>query len=178
MSGARFIPLVCGSCSNDLQGRAIDCVAFCVRCASGWWIDGERLRPIATRHVTRVEQGGEWIALPFWVSPSSAAPAFLCTRPLGLTRMATKQLARWDHAVGIGAELPSGAQLPPRTAQRLVQLAGIEGADELPAALLAVPARIEGAKLWLPQLEHPLYREELKGLGSAAARLERSVFPR
>lgn len=162
---ARFLPLVCPDCSDDLVGRASDVVAFCTSCERAWRCDGETLSPLAAAHVTEAAPGtGPLLPLPFWVSGSLALPAFLGGRPISLGRLVAGRLDELAADRGCGRPAPLGARIPPESLARAARLL-TKNAGQITSysrtMLLAIPARMEERRLLLPRCTLPVYADDV-----------------
>ncbi len=156
---ARFLPLACPRCSQDLTGRSADRVAFCTPCSRAYRCDGEELVEFPVAHVTaRPTGGGLLLHLPFWLRGGAVMPAFLGARPLTLARVAAARLDAWPAARGLGDALPLGARLAPEALAETARLAKIASpSTRTPLALLSVPALADGERFRLPGWDGELF---------------------
>ncbi|MFN7967274.1 MAG: hypothetical protein U0V87_16475 [Acidobacteriota bacterium] len=159
MSNTLFVPLVCPTCGNDLAGRASDVVALCNRCHRAWRCDRDALLEIEARHVVATT-AEPTLWLPVWSDGAVAAPAFLSTRPLMLARLLSRAASSWPQRETLGGALPLGARLLPES------LVGFSRVADLPEptgriALLAIPARSDGVRVWLPGETFSLYGDDV-----------------
>ncbi|HHN74630.1 MAG TPA: hypothetical protein ENK10_05310 [Acidobacteria bacterium] len=162
MKAARFVPLLCPRCSGDLSGRAVDRLAFCRPCRAAFLCTEQGLTPIESARVLATPPGtGALIHLPFWVSAPAVMPAFYSGRPLTLSRIAAERLDLWRAERAVPDPPPFGARLDPARIAEVARLAGTPAPDGVPLALLAVPARIDGAQLRIPDYDGKLYGEDV-----------------
>jgi hypothetical protein len=161
MSGPRFVPLTCPRCSGDLTGRAIDLVAYCRSCRTALRVDGERVAEIpAVAALGEPPGAGPEIRLPFWAAGTLATPAFQTTRPVTLTRIASRLLPQWPAQRGLEPPWPVGVRLPPESLARLATLARVQPPSTAPV-LLGVPARLADRRIKLLAYEADLYPDDV-----------------
>ncbi len=145
MSAApRFVPLLCPDCGGDVAGRARDVVGFCGQCRGAFIVDADGLHRIEAARATVLPEGnGPLLHAPFWVRGVLVAPAFLTSRPLLLTRTASRLAGDWGLQHGVEPPFPLGARIGPGALDDLARLAGIGIASGRPA-LVSVPLRRTG----------------------------------
>ena len=172
-SAARFLPLGCPDCGDDLVGRAGDVLAFCAPCETAWRCDRDELERWPAGRVTRPPEGqGAWLTLPVWVSGSLTLPAFPGRRPLSLAKILAREVAGLPAERGVGRPLPLGAQVPPEAISAVAPLLERRAAVDRPPVLLALPVRVTKRHLLLPGSRQVLFPEdvhELRGLLALAA---------
>lgn len=163
MSEPRFIPLTCPRCQDDLVGRAADRLAFCPRCAIAVRIARDGLVEIDVRSVSAIPDGdGLPVRLPFWCAGSTAVPAFQSARPLTLTRIASRLVARWPTEPTLLMPLPLGARHEAHTMTRIAALARVPPPPPgAPLFVLSVPLRFHGNRARLPRFEGTLFPEDI-----------------
>jgi hypothetical protein len=175
VSGTRFVPLACDTCSGDLVGRAVDLVAFCVPCGRAYRVDGEAPLRIRVLSVDAEPPGaGPIIRLPLWLSGGVGMPAFATSRPLTLARIVSRLLTSWPGSPGPGSPPPLGTRLAPESLGDLAELARIEArrVAGAPLTLAALPVRWSERRVLVPGLEGPLYPEDVLEIQELVARAE------
>ncbi len=163
MIAARFAPLTCSSCGQDLVGREADRVAFCTGCGLSWRCDRGELTELAVRTVmVDGEPSGDLLPLPAWRRGPVVQPAFLSARPLWMARTMSRLAATWRFAPRLTGGPALGACIPPESIDAASRLARIEPpAPHDPLELLSVPCLRLGQRWHLPGSSEGLYPDDI-----------------